>query len=161
MREYVDCNTLQTHPCNEKRIFPVRKFSQGKTCFHYRDFPARPLYFPVRDCSVSTRCKSVFFRQILKTSSLRLINKIYSVPHFCKTQFWIGRSKVWFFLKRVWAKPSYLCMLRDPILVSKEVHGWWHQPNWNFVCHVRVRDIFRVRKKKQRLCTLGHANTFS
>ena len=27
--------TLQTHPCNENRVFPVKFFSQGKTCFHY------------------------------------------------------------------------------------------------------------------------------
>ena len=25
---------LQTHPCNENRVFPVYFFSQGKTCFH-------------------------------------------------------------------------------------------------------------------------------
>ena len=30
-------STLQTHPCNENRVFPVKVFSQGKTCFHYRD----------------------------------------------------------------------------------------------------------------------------
>ena len=29
--------SLQTHPCNENRVFPVKFFSQGKTCFHYRD----------------------------------------------------------------------------------------------------------------------------
>ena len=27
--------SLQTHPCNENRVFPVYFFSQGKTCFHY------------------------------------------------------------------------------------------------------------------------------
>ena len=38
---------------------PVSQFSQGKTCFHCREplfslqgFPYKPLYFPVRDCSV-------------------------------------------------------------------------------------------------------------
>ena len=25
----------------QNRVFPVKFFSQGKTCFHYRDFPAR------------------------------------------------------------------------------------------------------------------------
>ena len=30
-------STLQTHPCNENRVFPVQYFSQGKTCFQYRD----------------------------------------------------------------------------------------------------------------------------
>ena len=45
---YRRTNTLQTHtwsfsdrenrvPCNENRFFPVRKTSQGKPCFHYRD----------------------------------------------------------------------------------------------------------------------------
>ena len=29
--------SLQTPPCNENRVFPVKFFSQGKTCFHYRD----------------------------------------------------------------------------------------------------------------------------
>jgi hypothetical protein len=28
---------LQNHPCNENRVFPVKFFSQGKTCFHYRE----------------------------------------------------------------------------------------------------------------------------
>ena len=27
----------KTHPCNENRVFPVKFFSQGKTCFYYRD----------------------------------------------------------------------------------------------------------------------------
>ena len=26
-------NTLQTHPCNENRVFPVNFFSQGKNLF--------------------------------------------------------------------------------------------------------------------------------
>ena len=30
-------STVQTHPCNENRVLPVKFFSQGKTCFHYRD----------------------------------------------------------------------------------------------------------------------------
>ena len=30
-------HVLRTHPCNENRVFPVRKTSQGKPCFHYRD----------------------------------------------------------------------------------------------------------------------------
>ena len=29
--------TQQTHPCNENRVFPLKFFSQGKTCFHYRE----------------------------------------------------------------------------------------------------------------------------
>ena len=29
--------TLQTHPCNENMVFPVKFFSQGKTCFHYKE----------------------------------------------------------------------------------------------------------------------------
>ena len=32
-----DSCTLQTHPCNENRVFPVKIFSQGKICFHYRE----------------------------------------------------------------------------------------------------------------------------
>ena len=28
---------LQTHPCNENRVFPVKLCSQGKTCFNYMD----------------------------------------------------------------------------------------------------------------------------
>ena len=27
-------HSLQTHSCNENRVFPVQFFSQGKTCFH-------------------------------------------------------------------------------------------------------------------------------
>ena len=28
---------ITRNPCNENRLFPVRKTSQGKPCFHYRD----------------------------------------------------------------------------------------------------------------------------
>ena len=34
---YLPSTTLQTHPCNENRVFPARLFSQGKTSFHYKD----------------------------------------------------------------------------------------------------------------------------
>ena len=27
----------KTHSCNEERVFPVKFFSQGITCFHYKD----------------------------------------------------------------------------------------------------------------------------
>ena len=30
------CNEIRV-PCNENRFFPVRKISQKKLCFHYRD----------------------------------------------------------------------------------------------------------------------------
>ena len=37
---------LSTHckpkPCKPYRELPVSQFSQGKTCFHYRDFPVKP-----------------------------------------------------------------------------------------------------------------------
>jgi hypothetical protein len=45
-------------PYKAYRELPVSQFTQGKTCFHYREplfslqgFPCKPLYFPVRDCS--------------------------------------------------------------------------------------------------------------
>ena len=55
--------TLQTNPCNENRVSPVNFFSQGKTCFHYRE----PLFslqgpcfhyrdFPVRKSSQGKPC---------------------------------------------------------------------------------------------------------
>jgi hypothetical protein len=42
MAQTISFDTLQTHPCSHcrdpcNRFFPVRKTSQGKPCFHYRD----------------------------------------------------------------------------------------------------------------------------
>ena len=54
-------------PCKAYRELPVSQFSQGKPVFITRNpllivgflfslqgFPCKPLYFPVRDCSVET-----------------------------------------------------------------------------------------------------------
>ena len=49
-------STMQTHPCNENRFFPVRISSQGKPCFHYRE-PCSHRFFPVR---ISSQGKSCF-----------------------------------------------------------------------------------------------------
>ena len=41
-----DFSTLQTHPCNENRVFLVRKFLQGKHVF-ITGIPAMRTGFPV------------------------------------------------------------------------------------------------------------------
>ena len=71
-------------PCKAYRELPVSQFSQGKTCFQYREplapvliagslfslqgFPCKPLYFPVRDCSVGNM-------KILDVSSMLKLKK--------------------------------------------------------------------------------------
>ena len=57
------------------RELPVSQFSLGKPCFHYREplfslqgFPCKPLYFPVRDCSVDSQYSS---RQLTFVLSLK------------------------------------------------------------------------------------------
>ena len=56
-------NPWKTHPCNENRVFPVKFFSQGKTCFHYRSacnenrVPCNEnRLFPVRKISQGKPC---------------------------------------------------------------------------------------------------------
>ena len=55
LTSYIHC---KPKPCKAYRELPVSQFSQEKNCFHYREplfslqGPCKPLYFPVRDCSV-------------------------------------------------------------------------------------------------------------
>jgi hypothetical protein len=68
-------------PCKAYRELPVIQFSQGKTVFitgnpvliagilfSLQGFPCKPLYFPVRDCSVGNM-------KILEVSSMLKLKK--------------------------------------------------------------------------------------
>ena len=47
------CSTLQTHPCNENRVFPVYFFSQGKTCNENRFCLVWEKYTEITLCGIA------------------------------------------------------------------------------------------------------------
>ena len=85
--------TLQTHPCNENRVFPVNFFSQGKTCFHYRDpcnenrVPCNEnRFFPVRKSSQGKPC--FHYRDGFAVYMLHIVTSLACTITYVNKKIW-------------------------------------------------------------------------